>query len=178
MAGDSANARLWMDADVYVSFDLDAVVPATVVTAFSAAWNLVGLLNGDDGFPEARSEDVSDHYAWGGILMRTSRKNFKLTKGFTAFEQNAVVNRLMWPGSVGATVKVPRVEPVKIAFETRDGSTIKRLISTGTAEIMVDGDRPENETDISWVKFQATIFPTNAGELFTVQPAMDYFLDA
>lgn len=174
MAGDSANARLWMDADVYVSFNLAATVPATVAAAFGVDWNLVGLLNGDDGFPESRDEDVNDFYAWGGILMRTSRKNFKLTKGFTAFEQNPVVNRLIWPGSVGATIKVPRTERVKIAFETRDGTVVRRLITTGEAEITVDGDRPENESEIAWVKFMATIYPTVAGELFTVQPVMPY----
>lgn len=174
MPADPANARLWVNADVYVSFDLDAVIPATVATVFAAEWHLVGLLNGDDGFTTARSEDVSDMYAWGGILMRTSRKNFKLTKSFTAFESNAIVNRLAWPGSTTTTIKVPLVEPVLIAFETRDGAIIRRVITADHAEVSVDGDITENETDVSSVKFIATIFPTALGELFTVQPAMAY----
>lgn len=179
MPADPANARLWIDADVYVAFDLAAApVPATDAAPFGVGWSLVGLLNGDDGFVEARSEDVNDSYAWGGILMRTTRKNFKLTKAFTAFEANEVVNRLRYPGSTAATIKVPRVEPVKIAFETRDGAIVRRLISSNYAEIAVDGDTTEGETNVSSVKFVATIYPTDTGDLFTVQPAMDYLVSA
>lgn len=174
MPADPANARLWINADVYVTFDLAAVVPATEATVFAATWNLIGLLNGDDGFTEARSEDVSDSYAWGGILMRTARKNFKLTKSFTAFESNAVVNRLRYPGSTTTAIKVPKIEKVKIAFETRDGAIIRRVISSNYAEVAVDGDVGENESDVASVKFVATIFPLATGELFTVQPAMAY----
>lgn len=172
MAADPANARLWSNADVYVTFDLAAVVPATEATAFAASWYQVGLLDGDDGFTTSRSEDSSDSFAWGGILMRSTHKNFKLTKSFTAFESNATVNRLMWPGSVAASIKVPVIEKVKIAFETRDGAIIRRVISANYAEVTVDGDMNENENDIMSVKFLATIFPTGAGILFTVQPVM------
>lgn len=174
MPADPANARLWMNADVYVSFDLAAAVPATEAAVFPAAWNQIGLLDGDDGFVEQTSEDVNDSYAWGGILMRTSRKNFKLTKSFTAFEYNPVVNRLRYPGSVAGIISVPRLEKVKIAFETRDGTTIRRMISSNYAEVAVDGDVTENETDVASVKFIATIYPTGTGELFVVQPAMSY----
>jgi hypothetical protein len=89
MSGNTENARLWADADVYVTPDLAAVVPADADTAFSAAWGLVGLLNGEDGFTQSREEEKNDHYAWGGILVRSSRRNFKLTEKFSALEDNA-----------------------------------------------------------------------------------------
>ena len=73
MAGDPSNARLWADADVYVSFDTEAANPADVDTPFGGDWDLVGLLDGDDGFTESRDEDVEDLFAWGGILVRTAR---------------------------------------------------------------------------------------------------------
>lgn len=176
MPADVANARIWVNAAVYVSFDLAAVNPATVAAVFPATWNLVGLLNGDDGFVTSRSEDVNDSFAWGGILMRTTRKNFKLTKSFTAFESNPVVNRLIWPGSTTALVKVPRAEKVKIAFETTDGIIVRRLISSNYAEVVPTGDIVENENDVMSASFVATIYPTAGGDLFTAQPVMDYFV--
>lgn len=174
MAGDPSNARLWADADVYVSFDTEAANPADVDTPFGGDWDLVGLLDGDDGFTESRDEDVEDLFAWGGILVRTARKNFKLTRTFTALEDNETTYRLRWPGSTDDTIVVPsgaQVERVRIAFETVDGTITHRLISTYQAEITVDGDINENETELSKIPFLVTVFPNDDGELFTVQTA-------
>ncbi len=176
--GDPSNARLWADADVYVAFgtdgDLSGVeVPTDVDTEFGADWDLVGLLDGGEGFTQTRDEDVSDKYAWGGILIRTARKNFKFSQSFTALEDNETTFRLRWPGSTrGETIVVPsgnQIERVLVAFETRDGDITHRLISAFEAEITVDGDVGENEEDIASVPFMATVFPDADGVLFTVQ---------
>jgi hypothetical protein len=169
MSGNAENARLWADADVYVADDLAAVTPADIDTPFAATWGLVGLLNGEDGFTEAREEEKGDHYAWGGILVRTSRRNFKLTKKFSALEDNAVTRKLLWPGSGAGQLIVPRPVPVKVAFETRDGDSKRRLITERYAVIDVDGDVTENESDLTKYELLATIFPTAAGVLFTEQ---------
>lgn len=174
MAGDPTNANIWADANVYVAFDLDAEIPADVDTEFGADWELVGLLNGEDGFTETRDEDTTDHYAWGGVLVRTSRKNFKLTRKFTALEANGVTDRLRWPGSTPDTIVVPngnQIERVLVAFETTDGDITRRLITAdgAEAEITVDGDVNENETDISSVPFLVTVFPADDGTLFARQ---------
>lgn len=170
MSGDADNARLWADADVYVAFDLNTAAPADVDTAFGAGWDLVGLLDGDQGFVESRSEDVTDHFAWGGILMKTGRRNFKLTKSFTAFEHNDTTFALRWPGSTaGGDIIVPRPDRILVAFETREGDTIHRLISAYQAEVTLDGDVTENESDPASLSFLATIFPDADGVLFTEQ---------
>ncbi|MER7813678.1 Ig-like domain-containing protein [Streptomyces sp. NPDC006798] len=169
MAGDPTKANLWTDADVYVSFNLAAALPASVNAPFSADWKLVGLLDGDEGFPESRDEDTDDKYAWGGILVKTSRAHFKLTKSFTALEDNATTRRLVWPGSTDTLVKVPRPEKVLIAFETREGEKKRRLISALYAECVLDGDRGENETDLEAATLTATIFPRSDGVLFQRQ---------
>jgi hypothetical protein len=168
--GDPQNARLWQDADVFVSFDLDAEAPTDVDTEFGTEWDLVGLLDGEQGFVHGRSEDVADHFAWGGILMRTSRRNFKQTVTFRCFERNETTHRLMWPGSTGGQIKVPKPERVKVAFEVRDGDQVRRLISAYQAEIVVDGDVTDNEQDIAAVQFVATIYPDTDGVLWEEQP--------
>jgi hypothetical protein len=171
MSGDPTKANLWTDADVYVSFDLSAPSPADANTPFSGAWHLVGLLDGDEGFPESRDEDTDDKFAWGGILVRTSRQHFKLTKGFTCLEDNATTRQLVWPGSSDTEIVVPRPAKVLVAFETREGDKVRRLITADHAECSLDGDHGENETDLESAAIVATIFPTatTPGVLFNRQ---------
>ncbi|MFD5676111.1 Ig-like domain-containing protein [Streptomyces sp. NPDC127040] len=169
MAGDPLKANLWTDADVYISTNLSATLPANASTAFGVDWDLVGLLDGDDGFPESRDEDTDDKFAWGGILVRTSRNHFKLTKSFTALEDNDTTFPLLWPGSTDSQIIVPRPAKVLIAFETREGDKVRRLISANYAEISLDGDHGENETDLESMTFVATIYPTGGGVLFDRQ---------
>jgi hypothetical protein len=173
MSGTPANARQWADADVYVAFSLAAPNPATIEDPFGAEWDLVGLLDGDAGFTEARSEDTTDHFAWGGLLIRTSRRNYVQTHAFTALEgSNPVVDRLRYPGSTDDQIVVPsgnRIEQVKLALETIDGAITRRFITANHAEIMVSGDVTENESSIGAVPFIAKVFPTAAGVLFVRQ---------
>ena len=166
MAGTASNVGLWQDADVYVTTDLAAPEPADTSTPFSAAWNLVGLLDGGAGFQESRDEDENDQFAWGGILVATTRKNFKLTKKFTALEDNATTRSLIWPGSTTTNLVVPKRADIKIAFETRTGGKVRRLISASRAQVGVDGDITDNEDDMSKVTFEATIFPDSGGVLW------------
>lgn len=168
MAGDPNNASLWTDADVYVD-DIGATDPVDTSVPFGPSWGLVGLLNGDDGFTETRDEDTNDIYAWGGILVRTSRAHFKLTRTFTALEDNAVTRALIWPGSTGGQIIVPKPAKKKIAFETREGDKIRRLITANYAEITLNGDITQNETDLESYEFLVTIFPTGGGVLFNEQ---------
>ncbi|MFJ9113021.1 hypothetical protein [Streptomyces sp. NPDC102283] len=169
MAGDPTKANLWTDADVYVSFDLSATLPANANTPFGPEWQLVGLLDGDEGFPENREEDTDDKFAWGGILVKTSRNHFKLTKGFTALEDNETVRRLVWPGSTETKIKVPVPERCKVAFETREGEKVRRLATSLYAECSLDGDHGENETDLESATIIATIYPNAQKELFDRQ---------
>jgi hypothetical protein len=166
MAGTPANASLWANADVYISADLNATNPATAAAAFNASWSLVGLLDGDDGFTETRDVDTKDLFAWGGILVRTSRRNFKLTKTFSVLEDNTVTRSLIWPGSTATQLIVPTPGFVKIAFETREGGKVRRMISKYRAMVEVDGDITDNEVDLTKVTLVATIYPDANGVLF------------
>lgn len=171
MTGSPDNANIFDGADVLVSFDLDAALPATIDDAFDGDWSLVGLLDGEDGFGESRDWDTADHFAWGNLPIRTLRKNFKLTRTFTAKETNATTDRLRWPGSTSSQVVVPRVERVLVAFETRDtvAGITRRVICRRYAGITPDGDIEENDSDVASVSFAATVFPDSNGVLFDRQ---------
>jgi hypothetical protein len=171
MSGNPSNATVWPDADVYIA-DVDATDPATVDDDFGSEWDLVGLLDGDAGFVQSREEEESDVYAWGGILVRTTRRNFKQTIAFTALEDNETTKALVWPGSSVGSLVVPRPARVKIAFETREGTTIKRLISALYADVKLSGDVTDSEADITRYELMATIFPdpsTDPATLFVEQ---------
>lgn len=173
MAGNPENARQWADADVFVSFDLDAANPDTVDDPFGSDWDLVGILDGDAGFVEGMSEDENDTFGWGGLLIRTSRRNFIMTRSFTAMEVSSpVVDRLRYPGSTNTEIMVPsgnRIERVKIAFEVVDGDITRRVITRNYAEVRPSGDVTESEQGVSTIAFAAKIFPTSAGVLFDRQ---------
>lgn len=173
MAGTPDNARQWADADVYVAFDTAEPNPADIDTAFGGNWSLVGLLDGDDGFTESRNEDENDLFAWGGLLVRTARRNFIMTRTFTSLEASSpTVDRLRYPGSTPTSIVVPsgnRIEKVKLAFETVDRDIKRRVITASHAEITVDGDVTEDEQNLTSIPFMAKIFPTSAGELFVRQ---------
>lgn len=170
MAGNPMNASLWKEADVYVAEDIKTKNPADETEEFGPGWGLVGLLDGEDGFSEERDQDKDDHFAWGGILVKTGRGNFKLTKSFSALEDNAVTRQLIWPGSTPGKIVVPKPKPIKIAFETREDGKVRRLITALYAEVDLDGDLTENESDLTKYELEATIFPSGDGTLFIEQP--------
>jgi hypothetical protein len=168
MSGDTTKVNLWADADVYIA-PVGSPIPADASAAFSGAWTLVGLLDGDAGFEENRDVDVKDHFAWGGILVATTRAKFKMQKKFTVLEDNTQTRALIWPGSGANTIVVPKPVDVMIAFETRNGGKVKRMISRSRAQVDVDGKIADNETDMTSVDLIATIYPDSSGVLFDTQ---------
>lgn len=173
MAGDPSKASLWADADVYVAADPAETNPTNSGVAFGADWGLVGLLDGEAGFVHSRSEDTSDLFAWGGILVRTSRRNFRQTVAFTALEDNETTRSLIWPGSTATKLFVPRPVPVKLALEKREGDHVHRLITARHAIVTLNADVTEGEADLTKYELLATIFPKADGQLWDVQDSVE-----
>lgn len=169
MAGDPKNAAVWANADVYIG-GLTAVNPSGGAP-FGSDWDAVGLLNGDDGFSEKADVDTNDFYAWGGLLIATSRKNFKLARTFTAYEDNPTMFDLWWPGhdvtfdeatgGYEGDLNVPDLQAkFKIAFEVRTGATIKRAISANYAQLDERGEAKESESDVASRQATVAIYPS------------------
>lgn len=174
MTGNPDNAAVWAGADVYVGA-LTATEP-TGGADFGAEWDAVGLLNGDDGFTESMETETNDFYAWGGILIATTRRNFKLTRQFTAYEDNETVYGLVYPGSeltfdgsggYEGDLKTPNLQHMfKIGFQTNTGDTIKRVISRNYAQVDERGDSTESESDLASRQLTVAIYPDSGGTLF------------
>lgn len=173
MSGNAANTHIWDGADVYIS-TVGTTGPADLTTVWGAGWQVAGLLDGDEGFTEARSEDTSEHYAWGGILYKRTRSHHKRTIKFVALEDNAVTFDLREPGSTRTTVsgvmtsvvKVPTSAEFSIGFESRDGDHIRRRVAA-RASVESVGEIKTGESDPTVYEFTVVIYPETDGTLYT-----------
>jgi hypothetical protein len=171
MSGNTAAASLWANADVLVTSNLAAVIPPDESTPFTSDWSFVGLLDGDKGIERNMTETETDHYAWGGILVATTRTKHKETKQFTCLEDNAVTRSLIWPGSSPGQLVVPRPTDILIAFHTYTGGKVHRLISAHRAQVVLAGGKVlENETDMTAFPLEATVYPDSTGLLYYERP--------
>ena len=175
MSGNPDNAAIWTGADVFIDLTSAALGPTDVATAWASDWKAVGLLDGDEGFTEARSEESSEHYAWGGILVKRTRSKHKRTITFAALEDNPTVFAIVNPGSTRTTdsqtglttssIKVPAPIPFSIGFEVRDGDTVKRRW-TRKAEVESIDDVKESEGDPTVYKITVVLYPESDTTLY------------
>lgn len=173
MSGTASNATLWQNADVYIAA-ANTAGPTTVYAPWPVAWTAVGLLDGDAGFAEGRSDDSNEIYAWGGLLVKKTKTHHKRTIKFTCLERNATTFGLLNPSSTRATasgltsstVKVPTLTEFAVAFESRDGSTTKRrFIKRAVVEEV--GEVTESEAGLTVYEITVAILPETDGTLYT-----------
>lgn len=168
MAGSPSNAAVWGGADVLIA-PVGTAIPATNA-AFGVGWTYVGLLDGGQGFEESIEQDSTDHTAWGYGVIATTYGNTKITKTFTALEENETVMGLVYDTSamtfddvagtyVGDLAVRDNTERVLIAFVTTSGDTERRMISKNYATIAATSAGTESEESLGAKSFTATIVP-------------------
>jgi len=171
MAGDIDNPRIWEGADLYAA-PVGSTAPVDLTTAWAEAWEPAGLLS-EDGMSESRDQDSADHYAWGGILVRTTRSKHKRTITVTCLEDNLVVFGLVNPGSTATTttgvtkriVKVPTTDPRAFGLELTDGAiTKRRVIPKG--EITEVAEVALSDSEMTAYALTITIYPAADGTLY------------
>lgn len=180
MSGDINNANVWNDADIYVSSDLSATLPATIDDPWPVAWDIAGLLDGQAGVVE--SEDFQDDetlWSWGAVATRQILARPLYTRTFTFHEYNEVTRGIIYPGSTTTKRYASRPQRVRLGFEFRDGDldVIEREATTGFAVIRRDGELTRSESGLAVYPMRAVIFPdpndlsgeTNAPSLWDVQ---------
>jgi hypothetical protein len=172
LSGDTENPRIWAGADVYVA-PVGTARPTNVSTGLNVAFEALGLLSEDDGITESRNEDITDHFAYGGILVRTTRSKHKRSIKVTALEDNPVVFDLVNPGSLvlstsgvtTRTVKVPTSNPKAFVFELVDEDIVKRL-AIPTGEVIEVGDVKISDNAIASRELTINIYPDADGILY------------
>lgn len=173
MAGNAENVSLWRDADVYIA-PVGTTAPDDVTDAWAVDWDAVGLLNGDDGFSQNRDEQSSEHYAWGGKLVKSVRSNHKRTFTFVCMEDNETVFALVNPGSsrsttlgvTTASISIPEYSEFAVGMEVREGDKIMRRICA-RASVEEIGEIKESEKDPTVFEVTVVVYPDSNGVLFT-----------
>lgn len=173
MAGNAENTSIWDGADVYIAAEGVEETPSDLVTPWAAAWQAVGLLDGEEGFTQGREEESSEHYAWGGVLFKRTRSKHKRTFKFVALEDNATTFGLINPGSTRtsaggirtAAIKVPTANRFAIGFEVREGTKVKRRYAVH-AEVTEIGEIKESETEPTVYEITVVVFPEADGTLY------------
>ncbi|GAB4582623.1 hypothetical protein [Nocardia sp. IFM 10818] len=172
MARNPDNAKLYVDAHIYVSAELARpALPATINDPFAAAWEEVGILNGDDGITDERSLAENKFYGWNLGLIKVSAKDFELLRKFSLLEDNPTTQGIVNPGSTAT--KVAQAKPVYrwIAFETDSDLGVKeRLFSIRRARLWVPADA-RKESDITKWEVSANLFADSSGNVFDRQAA-------
>lgn len=186
--GNTVDTAVWGAADVLISSNLSATIPADITTAFQInngstitdQWDFVGLLDGGQGFAEAIETNSTDHSAWGFGVVATTYGDTKLTKTFTALEENKPVMSLVYDtsgmtfddatgtysGDLGVKDFTTRV---KVAFVTYSGGVEKRFISKNYATIAPSNAGTESETALQSKGFTVTVYPDSSGKYWTAQ---------
>lgn len=170
MARNPDNVLIWQDAHVYVS---DATtrpdLPSTIDDPLGVGWEEVGILDGDDGFPEDRSQDETKHFGWGIGLIKVGSKNYELMRKFSPLEDNAAVRGMILPGSTATKIALPKPVYRWLAFETEsDLADKERLFTTKRARVWVPANN-RNESDITKWEVEALLFADSNGDVFDRQ---------
>lgn len=172
MSGDVANPRIWEGCSVYHA-PVGTAGPTDVTTDLNAAFEDLGLLSDETGMVESRSETVTDHYAWGNILVRTTRSKHKRTLRVAFLEDNPSVFEVINPGSLTytaggttiRTVKRPESYPRAWVLETTDGTNVRRRhIPRG--EVIEVADIEHSEDSMTMFEATISVYPDADGVLW------------
>lgn len=177
MAGSTDNPRIWLGADAFVA-PVGTTAPTDVTTALDAAFKALGLLS-EDGMTESRESDSTDHFAWGGTLVRTTRSKHKRSMTITALEDNSAVFGLVNPGSTRtvsagpappagtstAVVKTPAKDERAFVLELKDGAITKRR-AIPRAEVTEIADITLSDSELTAYELTITIYPAADGTLY------------
>ncbi|HEY5201192.1 MAG TPA: hypothetical protein VIJ31_09805 [Acidothermaceae bacterium] len=98
MAEVAANVRSYSDGHVYTGL-LNSALPTDPTTAVVAPFYEIGWIS-DKGLSESRTITSTDKFSWqNSTLIRTVRSAEKRTMTFEALEDNAIVQRLIYPAA-------------------------------------------------------------------------------
>jgi hypothetical protein len=168
MAGDTANPRIWIGADVYVA-PLGTTAPTDVTTALPAAFVALGLLSVDS--PTLTSDnDETDYFAHGGVYIRTIRSKFKNHVKVVPLEDNKTVWALRNPGSTVSTTtglttrvyKTPVPAPQMMVWHLTDGTVTARRIFT-KVDLASVGDMAFTDNDILAPEMTFNVYTDSTG---------------
>lgn len=176
MAGDAANVHIYEDApDIYAG-PVGTTGPTDLTTALNAAFDPVGLLDGDEGLTEGRATgDTTEIRAWGGALIKVTKGTHTRTFRAVLLEDNAITFGLVNPGSTSSTttgvttrvVKVPVANEKAFVIELSEGGDVTKRVHIPRGEITEIGDIVSGPDDPTAYDVTITVYSDSGGILYT-----------
>src|SRR4051812_40666015 len=114
------------EAEVWIAHKADvtnitAMYPADVDADLEAlGWDLVGLVDADDGIPLDPDIEVKEYDAFGYPRFRVKLKRGKLDTGFVMLEDNEVTRGIALPGSASNKIGIPRDVQIYVLYKFTD----------------------------------------------------------
>lgn len=181
MAGDTANPRIWVNADVYIG-PLGTTAPTDVTTALNAAFLPFGIVS-EDSPSESLDNDEALFYGHGGVYIRTIRSKYRRQIKVVPLEDNATVWQARNPGSTASTttglttrvVKTPVPDPQAMVWHLVDGDVIARKVFT-KVDLVAIGETTLADTDIAVAELTFDVYTDGSGVSYreiTNDPAAD-----
>lgn len=169
---DPGNVNIWTDARIWFAPGNIArpVLPLTASAEVDElTWFELGILDGDAGIGEERSNDETKHYGWGIGLIKIGNKNYELTRTFSCLEDNETTRKILWPGSTETKMKMPKAVDGWLGFETTsDVGKVERLWTTRPSRLSVPSNT-RNESDITKLEITASVFADGSNDVFDRQ---------
>ena len=170
--GTTTNPRIWVDSTVAVG-PVGTTAPTNIATGLDSDFVDLGFLT-EDGLTESREQDSKDHYATGGVLIRTTRSKHKRTFKFTCLEDTAVTFGLVNPGSdqstttgvTTRTVRTPEPNPQAFVLQQADGEYGRR-IHVARGEVVEVGEIKAGDEDMVMLELTVNVYPASDGTLYT-----------
>lgn len=155
--GDITNTDMWRHAFVYVSFDLNAAIPATIDDPFGVDWDDLGILvKGGPTESSAWGQNTSI-YGRNGELLAQYVDELAWTLSFSCHEDNDVTKELR--GIESGSHYGIKPKQCLLGFEyVRPGSKM-RQITDMPAQVVQNGEIPRAENAVTSFPFQAVLFP-------------------
>lgn len=171
MAGNVLNPRVWTGASV-LNGPLGTAAPTNIATALNVAFVDVGFLDEDNGIEEAMSKSTSEHYAYGGYLLRTTSKQEKHTVKFWALERTVGVEGLINPSGAATTTtgvatitkKLWKPNPQAFVIVRTDGTTVTSRLYIPRGDVVEAVDTIKSD-DAAMIMYGITItcYPDSTG---------------
>jgi len=172
MTRDPSKVNIWVDARIWFAPGNVArpALPLTAETAVTETdWFELGILDGDAGIGEERSNDETKHYGWGLGLIKIGNKNFELTRTFSCLEDNEQTRKILWPGSSETKLKMPKPIDGFLGFETvSDMGLTERLWTIRPARLSLPNNA-RNESDITKLEITSALFADGSSDIFDRQ---------
>lgn len=130
-------AEVWIALKSDVS-DISTMIPTTPTADLDAlGWMHVGLIDEANGVPVTPAVEVKPYDAFGYPQYRVKLRKGTLKTGFTMLEDNDVTRQIVFPGSAGNRLGIPKDTQIYVLYRFEDEGATRVWVSLRPAPVEI-----------------------------------------